>query len=191
LTSVQQTGPSDGHQVNEAHSNLVGRSSETKFNKYQFPFGPKAPIQPQLISQVRRYKMPRRAAPKLDAMSLAELRQLRDEVQTALSGKIQMEREELQRKLNELSNLESAAGDGNGHDEVRLGRPRKPAGRRAGGNGKTHSLKGRTVEPKYRDPANPSQTWAGRGLAPKWLTAYEQQGRKRKEFLIGKTAAAR
>jgi DNA-binding protein H-NS len=133
--------------------------------------------------------MPRQAALKLDAMSLAELRQLRDEVQTALSGKIQMEREELQRKLNELSNLESSAG--NGHDEVRLGRPRKPAGRRAGGNGKAHSLKGRTVEPKYRDSANPSQTWAGRGLAPKWLTAYEQQGRKREEFLIGATAAAR
>jgi hypothetical protein len=43
---------------------------------------------------------------KLDAMSLAELRQLRDEVQTALSGKIQMERQELQAKLDELARLE-------------------------------------------------------------------------------------
>src|ERR1700687_1849605 len=123
-------------------SNLVGRSSETKFNKYQFTFVPKAPIQPQLISQVRRYKMPRRAALKLDAMSLAELRQLRDEVQTALSGKIQMEREELQRKLKELSNVESSAGDG--RPEVRLGRPRKPADGGRAGNGKNHPLKGRT-----------------------------------------------
>jgi len=133
--------------------------------------------------------MPRRAAPKLDAMSLAELRQLRDEVQTALSGKIQMEREELQRKLNELSNLESSAGDG--RPEVRLGRPRKPAGGGRAGNGKSHPLKGRTVAPKYRDPANRDQTWAGRGQAPRWLTAYESQGRKREEFLIGATAGAR
>ena len=130
--------------------------------------------------------MPRQAALKLDAMTVSELVQLCHKIQTALSGKIQMEREELQRKIKALSTLESSAG--NGHEEVRLGRPRKPAGRRAGGNGKTHSLKGRTVEPKYRDSANPSQTWAGRGLAPKWLTAYEQQGRKREEFLIGATA---
>ena len=133
--------------------------------------------------------MPRQAALKLDAMSLAELRQLRDEVQTALSGKIQMEREELQRKLNELSNLESSAGDG--RPEVRLGRPRKPAGGGRAGNGKSHPLKGRTVAPKYRDPANRDQTWAGRGQAPRWLTAYESQGRKREEFLIGATAGAR
>ena len=46
--------------------------------------------------------MPRQAALKLDAMSLAELRQLRDEIQAALSGKIQMEREELQGKIDEL-----------------------------------------------------------------------------------------
>ena len=40
---------------------------------------------------------------KLSAMSVAELRQLRDEIQTALSGKIQMERDELQEKLDELA----------------------------------------------------------------------------------------
>jgi DNA-binding protein H-NS len=134
--------------------------------------------------------VPRQAALKLDAMTVSELVQLRHKIQTALSGKIQMEREELQRKINELSIFESTA-TGAGHDAVKLGRPRKPAGRRAGGNGKTHSLKGRTVAPKYRDPANPGQTWAGRGLAPKWLTAYEQQGRKREEFLIGATAGPR
>jgi DNA-binding protein H-NS len=134
--------------------------------------------------------MPRQAALKLDAMSLAELRQLRDEVQTALSGKIQMEREELQRKLNELSSLESSA-TGEGRPEVRLGRPRKPAGGGRAGNGKSHPLKGRTAAPKYRDPANPGLTWAGRGLAPRWLTTYESQGRKREEFLIGAAPAAR
>ena len=127
--------------------------------------------------------MPRQSALKLDAMTVSELVQIRNRVQAALSQKIQAEREELQRKISELSTLVSSAG--NGHDEVRLGRGRRRAVGRPRGNGKTHSLKGRTVEPKYRDSANPSQTWAGRGLAPKWITAYEQQGRKREEFLIG------
>jgi DNA-binding protein H-NS len=66
---------------------------------------------------------------------------------------------------------------------------RRRAGRR--GNGKSHPLKGRTVAPKYRDPENASQTWAGRGQAPRWLTAYESQGRKREEFLIGASGEAR
>jgi DNA-binding protein H-NS len=60
-------------------------------------------------------------------------------------------------------------------------------GGKEGGSGKSHPLKGRKVEPKYRDPDNPSQTWAGRGQPPKWLTGYESQGRRREEFLIGVT----
>jgi DNA-binding protein H-NS len=27
------------------------------------------------------------------------------------------------------------------------------------------------VAPKYRNPENPAETWAGRGLKPRWLTA--------------------
>ncbi len=37
-----------------------------------------------------------------------------------------------------------------------------PAASRSG------ALKGRTVEPKYRDPAS-GATWTGRGKAPRWL----------------------
>ena len=69
-----------------------------------------------------------------------------------------------------------------------VGRPAgnsRARGGKEGGSGKTHPLKGRKVEPKYRDPDNPSQTWAGRGQPPKWLTGYESQGRGREEFLIG------
>ena len=40
------------------------------------------------------------------------------------------------------------------------------------------------VEPKYRNPANPSETWAGRGQQPKWLAAETAKGRKLEEFLI-------
>ena len=134
--------------------------------------------------------MPRQAALKLGAMTVSQLVQLRDRIQTTLSRKLKMEREELQGKIDALSSMEGAAIA----SEVRgsrLGRRRGRPGAGRGGNGRTHPLKGRTVTPKYRDPANPSQTWAGRGLAPRWLAAYETQGRKRAEFLIGARSADR
>jgi DNA-binding protein H-NS len=139
--------------------------------------------------------MPKQATVKLDALTVPELLRLRDKVQTALSGKIQMEREELQRKMDELSELESSrTGDVATAPQVAQAK-RRTGGRRGGngakGNGKTHPLKGRTVAPKYRDPENPGQTWAGRGQAPRWLTAYESQGRKREEFLISAGADSR
>ncbi len=49
------------------------------------------------------------------------------------------------------------------------------------------STKGRTlgkVAPKYRNPANPKETWAGRGKQPKWLATETANGRKLEEFLI-------
>ena len=128
--------------------------------------------------------MPRQSRPKLDDMSTPELLELREQIQAALASK----RQELQRQIEELSKLDVA-----GASDIRVGsrgqRARVAApSRRA--NGRAHPLKGRTVAPKYRDPDNPSQTWAGRGQAPRWLTAYEAQGRKRDEFLIGATQGA-
>ena len=40
------------------------------------------------------------------------------------------------------------------------------------------------VPPKYRNPANPEQTWTGRGKQPRWLAAETAKGRKLDEFLI-------
>ena len=139
--------------------------------------------------------MPKQATLKLDVLTVPELLRLRDKVQTALSGKIQMEREELQRKIDELSELASSR-IGDLANAPQVAQPKRRTGRRRGGNGikvnrQTHALKGRTVAPKYRDPENPDQTWAGRGLAPRWLTAYESQGRKREEFLISAGADSR
>jgi len=52
---------------------------------------------------------------------------------------------------------------------------------------KRTSTKGRKlgkVAPKYRNPANPAETWAGRGQQPKWLAAETGKGRALDEFLI-------
>lgn len=46
--------------------------------------------------------------------------------------------------------------------------------------------KGSKVEPKYRNPANPAETWAGRGMPPKWMSAEMAKGRKLEDFLIQK-----
>ena len=49
------------------------------------------------------------------------------------------------------------------------------------------STKGRKlgkVAPKYRNPANPAETWAGRGQQPKWLALETGKGRALDEFLI-------
>ena len=43
-----------------------------------------------------------------------------------------------------------------------------------------------SVAVKYRDPANPSNTWTGRGRMPRWMTAATKGGKAKKEdFLIG------
>jgi DNA-binding protein H-NS len=41
-----------------------------------------------------------------------------------------------------------------------------------------------SLKPKYVNSANPKQTWAGRGMAPRWLVELERQGHKREEFLV-------
>jgi DNA-binding protein H-NS len=45
------------------------------------------------------------------------------------------------------------------------------------------------LKPKYRNPSNKAQTWAGRGLKPKWLTHFLKQGKKLEDFAIRRTAA--
>jgi DNA-binding protein H-NS len=40
------------------------------------------------------------------------------------------------------------------------------------------------VFPKYRNPAKPSETWAGRGKQPRWLTAQLRSGKRLDDFRI-------
>jgi len=44
--------------------------------------------------------------------------------------------------------------------------------------------RGRTVEPKYRNPQNKAETWSGRGLMPRWMAALVRSGKKPEDFLI-------
>ncbi|SDQ37903.1 nucleoid protein H-NS [Pseudoxanthomonas sp. CF385] len=42
------------------------------------------------------------------------------------------------------------------------------------------------VAPKYRNPANPKETWTGRGKHPRWMAALITKGKKAEDFLIKK-----
>ena len=53
--------------------------------------------------------------------------------------------------------------------------------RRGGSRGKTVKFK---VKPKYRNPADPTQQWTGRGLKPRWFSAALAAGKKEKDLLI-------
>src|SRR6266478_5078604 len=98
----------------------------------------------------------------LKSMSIDKLSNLREQVAAAINAKVIEERRTLQ---NELGKLE------------RLG----TNGLRAKGG--RDGLRG-PVAPKYRNPANPTETWAGRGLRPRWLAAALKTGKKLDDFSI-------
>lgn len=58
------------------------------------------------------------------------------------------------------------------------GKAKKPAGR------KLAKSAGSKVAPKYRNPANPGETWSGRGRQPRWLAALVEKGKEPSDFLI-------
>src|SRR6516162_9396341 len=99
----------------------------------------------------------------LKSMPIAKLRDLKAKVEAAISEKLLARRQELE---SELSKLDGYAGGG---------RRRRPAGR-GGPRG--------PVAAKYRNPENSAETWAGRGLKPRWLTAAIKGGKKLEDFLI-------
>ena len=105
---------------------------------------------------------------KLASMSVEALLQLRDDIGSVLS-----------RKAGQLQTQLAALGDGGWISSAKkaVGRPRGS------------KMKGRKVAPKYRNPKNRSETWAGRGAMPRWMAAEIKKGKKREDFAISKSAA--
>lgn len=63
--------------------------------------------------------------------------------------------------------------------------PAKPTAAKGNKGSRPNSQKGVKVAAKYRNPANASQTWAGRGQQPNWLAAEIARGKNLAEFAIG------
>lgn len=68
---------------------------------------------------------------------------------------------------------------------------KSPVGKSPGGKSSKSSIARRpypAVLPKYRNPERPSETWAGRGKTPRWLTAQLESGRQIDDFRIRNAA---
>jgi DNA-binding protein H-NS len=100
----------------------------------------------------------------LKSMTIDALIGLRGKIDAVLTTKVQDERRSLESELAKLSRVDMSGG-----------RARSSLGRGARGK----------VAPKYRNPENPSETWAGRGLRPRWLAAALKSGKKLDDFVIG------
>lgn len=104
----------------------------------------------------------------LEKISLDDLWILHEQISRVLSLRITAEKEQLEKRLVQLNQgkdikrpalLKQAASN----------RPRK---------------KYPKVFPKYRNPAEPSETWSGRGKQPRWLVSALRSGDSIKNFEI-------
>jgi DNA-binding protein H-NS len=98
----------------------------------------------------------------LESMSVDELWSLRALLIAVLTGKMSAEKAKIDRQLRQLGL--GAAPNNSKNPHARRAYPQ--------------------VFPKYSNPAKPSETWAGRGKQPRWLTAQLRAGKKLDDFRI-------
>ena len=104
----------------------------------------------------------------LNSMSVDELWSLHELIVSVLARKIASEQAGLEQKLREL-------GQNTADSIKKVSHARRPYPR---------------VFPKYRNPARPSETWAGRGKQPRWLIAELRSGKKLDDFRIRPASGA-
>jgi len=98
----------------------------------------------------------------LKSMALDELWSLHEEIASELARKMLAEKERLDQRLQQLAVS-----------------PGEPATKNANARRPYPQ-----VSPKYRNPAEPSEMWSGRGKTPRWLTAQLKSGKKLDDFRI-------
>ncbi len=108
----------------------------------------------------------------LRSLSIDELWELHEKVGTRLSERITAEKRGLEDRLAKLHS-NSISG------KVAITRAALRLGERRGARRKYPP-----VLPKYQNPSDPTETWAGRGKQPRWLVAQLKAGKKASDFLI-------
>ena len=104
----------------------------------------------------------------LSLYSIEELKTLVDKARREITLK---ERDRLQEVRDRIEKL--ASGLNMSLEEV-MGQ--KPQSHTAG--------KVRSSEIRFRNPANPAQTWTGRGKRPRWLQQALEQGARLEDFTV-------
>jgi DNA-binding protein H-NS len=101
----------------------------------------------------------------LASLSTDELWTLREKIAATLAARMAAEKDLLETRLRLLTG---------GHQQASGTSRRRPYP---------------AVVPKFRNPDEPSQTWAGRGKPPRWLTAQLKLGKRIDDFRIDSVAA--
>lgn len=108
--------------------------------------------------------MAKNATIDLSKLNASELQALKQRIDRELEGRKQKDKEEALQQIRQI-----AAKAGYALEDLvggRKGRRRSPA------------------PVKYRDPKDPSRTWAGRGRKPRWLEQALAEGRPLKDFEV-------
>jgi DNA-binding protein H-NS len=98
----------------------------------------------------------------LNSLSVDELWELHEQIVAELNRKITTEKATLEERLRRLGSTTASASG-------RRKRAKRPYPK---------------VLPKYRNPNNRGETWAGRGKQPRWLVAELRSGKKLEDFQI-------
>lgn len=107
----------------------------------------------------------------LDEMSIDEMWQLHEEISRVLSVRLTSEKRQLEKRLAQLRR----------DQETRQLDPPDPGSL---SDAPRERRRYPRVLPKYRNPAQHSETWSGRGKQPRWLVAALKDGHKIEEFAI-------
>ena len=101
----------------------------------------------------------------LKEMELDDLWALHQSVSSILASRLETKKHELEDRLSRL----------NAKPDLVKEPPRRPYP---------------PVPPKFRNPAEPHQTWSGRGKRPHWVTGLLNAGRSIKDFQINETTSS-
>ncbi|MCL2713385.1 MAG: H-NS histone family protein [Alphaproteobacteria bacterium] len=99
---------------------------------------------------------------ELENLSVEEISALYTRIRLVLVKRIENEKSKLEETLSSLNDGWSSDGQ------------------------KSRRRKYPPVIPKYRNPADNSETWAGRGKQPRWVVAQLRAGKKMEDFIINR-----
>jgi DNA-binding protein H-NS len=101
----------------------------------------------------------------LELMSIDELWTLHETIMTILSSKIETQKRELEKRLDQLGRKLGGSAD---HIPQRRPYPK--------------------VMPKFQNPAQPFETWSGRGKQPRWVSEMLDAGKSMDDLRIPESA---
>ena len=110
------------------------------------------------------------------SLSIDELWALHEQVGNILAEKITNEKRELEQRLAKL----------NSGIMAKVNRPDLQVAER-----RSARRQYPPVLPKFRNPSDPTETWAGRGKQPRWMVLQLKAGKKMNDFLIDRSKRKR